>query len=52
MAKYPKKIQLVIDLLVEQGYFKTEKEIVNIALLEYFQEKGFFDVVRKLEKKE
>ena len=52
MSKYPKKIKLVMDLLIEQGYFKKESELISIALLEYFQEKGFFDVVRKLEKEE
>jgi len=51
-TKYPNKIQMVLKLLVEQGYFNKEKDIINIALLEYFSDKGFFDVVRKIEKSE
>jgi len=47
--KYPSKIESVINLLIEQGYFSKEKEIVNIALLEYFTNKGFFVVLRKVE---
>jgi len=50
--KYPQKIQLVLELLIREGYFHKEKDIVNIALLEYFKENGFFEVVRKIEPEE
>ena len=50
MKRYPKKIELVLKLLIEQGYFNRERDIVNIALLEYFKDNGFFEAVSKKEK--
>jgi len=51
-SKFPEKIQLVLSLLVEQGYFQKQKDIINIALLNYFKDNGFFEVVRRIEKDE
>lgn len=51
MTKYPDKIKKIMKLLVAQGYFKKEQDIINIALLEYFEFKGLFDKLSEAETK-
>lgn len=49
--KYPPKIKVIIDILVAQGFFLREKDIVNVALFDYFTQKGFFEKLMRAEKK-
>ena len=44
-SPYPKKIQEAIELLVEEGYFKNKKEIINVALFQYMKDNELFKAV-------
>ena len=52
IGKIPDKIQETINILVENGYFKKQQDIVNIALLEYFASKNMFEIAHQLKFKE
>jgi len=45
---YPEKIKEAMEILVEEGYFKKESEIINIALFEFFKERNLFEAVNKI----
>lgn len=58
MAKtvYPAKIDEAIKLLVEEGYFKNKKDLINISLFHFLKDNDLFKAVntiklRKMEEK-
>ena len=46
--QYPLKIAETMKCLISGGYFLRTKDIINIALFEYFAQKGFFELARQV----
>ena len=44
MIRLPKKVYKIMKKLVSEGYFQSSSDICNVALFEYFMNKGFFEL--------
>lgn len=47
-GNYPHKIGEAINILVEEGYLRSRRDITNMALFDFFKERNLFEAVNKI----